>query len=82
MQIHLQLELSIMASRAESIGKWVGRHLLFNDALESDRREPIATFSVGGDEYGFLAPQIEFWIGLVAVSLCSLNIRALVNCLA
>lgn len=62
-----------------SYGKWVGDSILFNDVLESDQRTPCMIFTMpnsilrlfhmegGGDKFGLLAPQLEFWIALAVV---------------
>ena len=61
-------------------GRWVGHHLLFSDVVESDQRAPFVTFTVpdailtffgveeGGNEFGILAPQLQFWLALGTVS--------------
>ena len=68
-------------------GRWVGHHLLFSDVVESDQRTPCVTFTVpdailrffgveaGGNEFGILAPQLQFWLALGTVSdLCNVNV--------
>ena len=64
-----------------TFGEWVGHNLFFNDVIESDTREPIIVFSVpdyllrllhleeGGNKFGFMAPQLQFWTALVTVRL-------------
>eukprot|EP00571_Detonula_confervacea_P011967 CAMPEP_0172306306 /NCGR_PEP_ID=MMETSP1058-20130122/7405_1 /TAXON_ID=83371 /ORGANISM="Detonula confervacea, Strain CCMP 353" /LENGTH=441 /DNA_ID=CAMNT_0013018147 /DNA_START=36 /DNA_END=1361 /DNA_ORIENTATION=+ len=78
---------------SSSFGKWVGHNLLFSDVLESDSRSPCTTFSIpdyflklfhmegGGNKFGLLAPQIEFWIALVASLIMGALFSSCLSCI-
>lgn len=69
---------NMSSSSSSSFGTWVGHNLLFSQVLEADIRLPCMTFSVpnyfmnlfymdngdGGNEFGLIAPRIEFWIAM------------------
>jgi len=72
----------------------VGHNILFSDYLESDQRTPCFTFSVpesilslfhvdisGGNEFGLLAPRIEFYLGLLMTLLIGAIFNACVSCI-
>ncbi|KAL7545405.1 hypothetical protein ACHAWF_008754 [Thalassiosira exigua] len=76
----------------EAVGRFVGDYLLFSDFLESDQRTPCVTFSLpdsvlrllrmegGGNEFGLLAPRLEFWIAMIAAIGLLAAFNTLVSC--
>eukprot|EP00579_Thalassiosira_antarctica_P000802 CAMPEP_0201868078 /NCGR_PEP_ID=MMETSP0902-20130614/2110_1 /ASSEMBLY_ACC=CAM_ASM_000551 /TAXON_ID=420261 /ORGANISM="Thalassiosira antarctica, Strain CCMP982" /LENGTH=444 /DNA_ID=CAMNT_0048393375 /DNA_START=123 /DNA_END=1457 /DNA_ORIENTATION=+ len=81
------------ANRIESFGKWVGHNLLFSEVLEADNRAPCLIFSMpdfilrlfhmedGGNEFGLLAPRIEFWIALTMTLIFGAIFSSCLSCI-